>query len=50
MDRSERPDEEQGTGVKMQSAASSLGGRSAQDGGYLVPVDPMEDLGCDSCE
>jgi hypothetical protein len=18
--------------------------------GYLVPVDPMEDLGCDSCE
>ena len=49
MGGSERPDEDRGVRVTQPPATDSGLIQEFVDG-YLVPVDPMDDLHCDGCQ
>ena len=49
MDRIECADDDQGVRVSEPIPVSTGAIRDFVDG-YLVPVDPMDDLRCDSCQ
>ena len=49
MDRSERADHDPGLRVSEPQETVSIGVGEVIDG-YLVPVDPMDGLQCESCQ
>jgi hypothetical protein len=49
MARDMRPRDSFGAGV-IAPSADGPEVEAVSEGSYVVPIDPMEDLGCDSCE